>query len=117
MEILTLSLKKQWFDLIARGIKLEEYREINDYWTVRLQHVYKNNAGMISSYMHYPEGGEVFKKFEKVVFTLGYPKAEDTSRRLEFKNPKIRIDYGRAEWGAKMRTRYFVITWDKPEGK
>ena len=28
MKTLTLSLKKQWFDLIKAGVKKEEYREI-----------------------------------------------------------------------------------------
>ena len=28
MKTLTLSLKKQWFDMIKAGIKKEEYREI-----------------------------------------------------------------------------------------
>lgn len=55
---------------------------------------------------------EYFKKFDKVVFTLGYPKADDTSRRLEFKNPKIRIGTGRPEWGAEPGKNYFVITWE-----
>ncbi|MBR5764541.1 MAG: hypothetical protein IKX93_07965, partial [Bacteroidaceae bacterium] len=27
--------------------------------------------------------------FDTLVFTLGYPKADYTERRLEFKNPKI----------------------------
>lgn len=33
---LHLTLKKEWFDLIAAGVKKEEYREIKDYWTRRL---------------------------------------------------------------------------------
>lgn len=51
-------------------------------------------------------------KFDKLVFTLGYPKADDTSRRLEFNNPKIRIGTGRPEWGAVPNINYFVITWE-----
>ena len=31
-----LTLKKQWFDMIASGEKKEEYREIKDYWWMRL---------------------------------------------------------------------------------
>ena len=32
MKTLTLSLKKQWFDLIKAGIKKEEYREIKPHY-------------------------------------------------------------------------------------
>ena len=33
---LHLTLKKEWFDLIATGVKKEEYREIKEYWVRRL---------------------------------------------------------------------------------
>jgi hypothetical protein len=50
-------------------------------------------------------------KYDRLVFTLGYPKADDTERRLTFKNPKIRIGTDRPEWGAEPGKMYFVITW------
>jgi len=37
LKILHLTLHKKWFDLIAAGIKKEEYREIKDYWKKRLE--------------------------------------------------------------------------------
>lgn len=39
-------------------------------------------------------------------------KAGDSERRLEFRNPKIRIDEGKPEWGAEPKKLYFVITWE-----
>lgn len=36
MKILHLTLKKKWFDLIAKGEKRVEYRKYNDYWIARL---------------------------------------------------------------------------------
>lgn len=51
--------------------------------------------------------------FDSLVFTLGYPKANDTERRLEFKNPKIRIGTGKPEWGAEPGKNYFIITWSE----
>lgn len=56
---------------------------------------------------------KTLKHFYRLVFTLGYPKAGDTERRLEFKNPKIRIGQGRHEWGAALGVNYFVITWEE----
>jgi hypothetical protein len=50
--------------------------------------------------------------FDTLVFTLVYPNADDTERRLTFKNPKIRIGTGLPEWGAVPRRLYFVITWE-----
>ena len=35
MTILTLPIKKKWFDLIASGEKKEEYREIKPYYQTR----------------------------------------------------------------------------------
>lgn len=101
MKTLTLSLKKQWFDMIKAGIKKEEYREINRYWIARLVAAMVPFTGMVLS----------FTNFDRLVFTLGYPKAGDTERRLTFNNPKIRIGTGRPEWGAEPGKLYFVITF------
>lgn len=31
MNVLKLTLKRKWFDMIAEGVKKEEYRNNNDY--------------------------------------------------------------------------------------
>ena len=36
MKTLNLILKKKWYDLIEQGIKLEEYREWNQYYIKRI---------------------------------------------------------------------------------
>ena len=59
---LILPLKRKWFDQIKAGVKLEEYRLNNEYWQKRLQG----------------------KDYDEIVFTLGYPKKDDESRRLTF---------------------------------
>lgn len=125
MKTLTLPLKKKWFDLIKAGIKKEEYRETSAYWTSRLlkyclgeicvaatksAHSMTHFEDFVKSHVN---SGEWVKHFDSLVFTLGYPKAGDKERRLEFKNPKIRIGEGRPEWGANPRKLYFVITWEE----
>ena len=35
-KILTLTVSKQWFDMIVANEKTEEYREIKQYWVARL---------------------------------------------------------------------------------
>ena len=56
--ILKLTLKKQWFDEIAAGTKKTEYREVKDYWAIRLVN---QTTGQ-------------FKKFDEVHFRNGYGK-------------------------------------------
>jgi len=38
MKILHLTLKRKWFDLIASGEKIHEFRECKPYWEKRLLH-------------------------------------------------------------------------------
>ena len=37
--MLILPIKKQWFDMIAKGDKAEEYREIKPYYRTRFQNI------------------------------------------------------------------------------
>lgn len=114
MKTLTLSLKRKWFDLIKSGEKKEEYREIKPRYlemfctTLRGFEANRSNNFDVSFHLKWPEE----QGFDRLVFTLGYPKADDTERRLEFKNPKIRIGTGRPEWGAEYGKQYFIITWE-----
>lgn len=96
MKVLTLSLKRKWFDMIAAGIKKEEYREMKPYW--------KNRFLVAHNGWCY-----VFNKFDAVEFTLGYPPKDDTSRRMRFEIEHIRIGAGVPEWGAESGKNYFVI--------
>lgn len=60
MRTLTLPLKRQFFEQIAVGQKVEEFRLKNSFWTARL------------------EGAS----FDRVVLTLGYPAADNVERRI-----------------------------------
>lgn len=122
-KTLILPLKKKWFDLIKAGIKKEEYREIKPYYIRKFIKFYTLREDLLEHYKIGFDEGEIVgmegelrllsDKLEKIVFTLGYPKADDTERRLEFNYPKIRIGEGRPEWGAKHGKTYFVITWEE----
>ena len=109
IKTLTLTIAEPWFSMIRDGKKNEEYREIKPYYTRRLTIQASDDYDLILS----GEISATFKYFDCLVFTLGYHKAEDTERRLEFKNPRIRIGTGKPEWGAEPGKRYFVISWDK----
>ena len=58
-KVLHLTLERKWFDQIARGEKLVEYRELKAYWYKRL------------TYM----GSKLkFKEFDEIHFRNGYGK-------------------------------------------
>lgn len=58
---LTLPLNGVYFDQIKAGTKTEEYRLVTPYWSKRL----------------------VGRSYLSVVFTKGYPKADDRERRIK----------------------------------
>jgi hypothetical protein len=43
-KVLTLTVSKEWFDMIVSGEKNEEYREIKPYWVARLL---QNNSNIV----------------------------------------------------------------------
>lgn len=120
-DTLYLPLKKQWFDMIKSGIKLEEYREIKPYYIRKFIKFDTLRKDLLEHYQTGFDEGEIVgiedelrllsDKLKKVVFTLGYPKADDADRRIEFDYPTIRLGEGRTDWGAAPGTKYFVITW------
>ncbi len=84
---LILPLKRKWFEQIKSGEKTEEYRLDNEYWQKRI----------------------IGKSFDKVIVTLGYPKRDDLSRRLEFPwNGYVMKDVVSDEWDGNL-VRVFVI--------
>lgn len=66
---LRLAVKREYFEAIASGEKLEEYRLNCDYWNKRL----------IKEF-----GGENVH-YDTLTITLGYPKKDDKSKTMTFK--------------------------------
>lgn len=60
MTDLVLPLKAVYFNQIKAGTKPKEFRLVNEYWAKRL----------------------IGRAYTRVVLTLGYPKADDTERRI-----------------------------------
>ncbi|MGB3070936.1 MAG: ASCH domain-containing protein [Ottowia sp.] len=61
MADLVLPLKREYFEQIRDGEKWFEYRLRNEYWRQRL---------------------EGHRPYDRVILTLGYPKADNESRRI-----------------------------------
>lgn len=121
MKNLQLSLKTEWFEMTKSGVKKEDYREINEYWIKRLMNKEFHSPtgdfvlGITVDFLQMNEGVDsdqmknVFKPFTLNIMTLGYPKADDTSRILKLEHKGIEIMTGNPDWGAVEGKLYFVI--------
>ena len=81
---LKLVLKRKWYDLIDKGVKTEEYREITLYWKRRIWG----------------------RRHNYVTFYLGYAKDRPS---MTFEIASIKAGDGKEEWGVVSGRRYFVI--------
>ena len=89
-RVLYLPLKRRWFDAIKHGTKTEEYRLCTDYWRRRL-----------------------YKQYDEIEFSLGYPKRDDSSRRMRFKFGGVyRREVTSPEWGNEPQQVYAIRIGD-----
>ena len=116
-KTLHLVLKRKWWDMIASGEKMEEYREVCHYWAIRLLNEqyrwYTMNTDYPKDFLvwireHLEHREDIqFRQFEKVCFHLGY-----TNNTMTFKITSMNVMYGevcKQEWGAEPNKMYFVI--------
>lgn len=84
---LVLPLKRKWFEQIRQGIKPFEYRLKNNYWKKRLEGKHYNN----------------------VIFTLGYPRRDDETKRIKkpFAGYEIQTVICE-EWGSEPQEVYAI---------
>lgn len=111
---LTLSLKREWFDLIKSGVKREEYREIKPrYLSMFCKQTLTTEPDTDNEFLvgfHLKDSTEL--RYDTLEFTLAYPSRAEKDKWLVFRNPKIRIGAGNPEWGAEPDKLYFVVTWE-----
>ena len=94
--MLTLPIKKKWFDMILSGKKQEEYREIKLYWEKRFKSARLLDFAGLPSY-----------KTVKVKFKNGYSKnAPSFIADVTIKN----CGKGRKEWGAERDKVYYILS-------
>lgn len=93
--MLRLPIRKHWWQMICDNIKLEEYREIGDYWRKRFQ-----SLGLLDA-----EGKPVEYAVADVILANGYgPKAPELLVRIS-----LRIGTGEPKWGAEPGKEYYVL--------
>lgn len=96
-EILYLTLKKEWFNLINSNVKTEEYREIKPYWMNRFMCCYdKHFCKCKSSDCVNCHSSIIPVKYKYVHFRHGYAKDAPT---MQFELENISFGKGKPEWG------------------
>lgn len=106
-NILRLSLKKVWFDLINSGVKKEEYRDIKPYWTKRLKRFLQKEESFLENEA---DSTTSRKTLGIIEFTLGYPKKDDMAKRVRFEVKCVAIGKGKPEWGGSTDKDVYIIT-------
>lgn len=100
--MLTLPIKKKWFDMILSGEKKEEYREIKPYWTKRfLKSDMKFNEDTVINLMK--EGK--WSIYKTVIFQNGNKKDSSKIKCMV----EIKIGKGFWIWGAEPGKLYYVL--------
>ena len=104
--MLTLPIKKKWFDMILNGTKKEEYREIKPYYDSRLLTLFGAIIvdGKLLQGKAVPE--EIRRaEVQPVIFRNGYGR-----NCPEFlANCTLEIKEGRQEWGAEPGVKYYTL--------
>lgn len=90
--MLTLPIKKKWFDMILSGEKKEEYREITPYYETRFKNLWKGSL----------IGG---LEERKIMFRNGYSKNSPSF----IAKCSAKIGTGNPKWGAEEGKLYYIL--------
>lgn len=106
--MLTLPIKKKWFDMILSGEKKEEYREITPYYISRFRTVFEISYRLWDSrFIELFKQDKILKnKIFEVKFRNGYSKISPSF----IAKCTLSVGTGREEWGAEKGKEYFVLT-------
>ena len=104
-NVLTLTVSKQWFDMIVTGEKTEEYREIKPYWIKRLT----TNCEVAYDVAAETYCGKVlYRPYTHVLFINGYrkdaPRIEKEIDSISIGKPKMGLCPDK--W---LDTEFFII--------
>ena len=96
--MLTLPIKKKWFDMIFSGGKKEEYRKLSEYYATRFRKLFNDDNEKMA-----------ISKKQLIAFRNGYASSSPYFVAL----CSCREDFGNPEWGAEPGEKYFVLTIHK----
>lgn len=104
--MLTLPIKKKWFDMILSGEKKEEYREIKPYYERR----FLNLFGEIAFYPrpHYIKDDDI-KDYEKIEEEIIFRNGYSNNSPSFIARCCLSVGTGKEEWGAEPNKIYYVL--------
>jgi len=127
MPMIHLPIKRKWFDMILSGEKTEEYREIKEYWAVRLfgfrlelepqaldemvtdlKDVHRRHAHLAQLLDYF----EARLKVDRAILKNGYQK---DARSLIAGIAVVEVGRGNPEWGAPKNRDVFILKLSNPE--
>ena len=106
--MLTLPIKRKWYDMIASGEKKEEYREIKPYYDKCLG---KEIIGfpftkvIIENFKSIKAYDKSQFKIIDIIFRNGYKK---DSPKIKCKC-ELNIGEGKEKWGAEAGKKYYIL--------
>lgn len=104
--MLTLPIKKKWFNMIFSGEKKEEYREIKPYYDTRFQ----NTFGVIWLGNELLQGEDVPKEIRKdAIQEIRFRNGYGSSCPSFIAKCSLEINTGKEEWGAEPKKEYYVL--------
>lgn len=121
MNILKLTLCRKWFDMILRGEKPDEYREIKVSWVRRLMRSldvdsvfcpeYWDEAAtaMLNDTIKEEHFDIQFREFDAIEFYRGAPYFGQELPRMLVECRGISTGFGRPELGAPETRRVFIL--------
>lgn len=110
MKTLHLTLKKKWFDMIASGEKLEEYRAIKPYWKKRLLKCkFREDKSFTCTCdtCMFECVVATLVKFDTITFRNGYAK---NAPELVVECKDIDVGKAKPEWSDNWKGDVFVIS-------
>lgn len=116
MKILNLSLKAKWFNMIAAGVKTEEYRAVKPYWIRRFCETTADPPACLCSSDSLCEKcfrGQIEGEFEQIQFDAVILHYGYTVLTLTFKVESVSVGRGKPEWGAPPDENVFIIKLGK----
>lgn len=112
--MLTLPIKKKWFDMLLSGEKKQEYREVKPYYTSRFQKILspdlaKKDGSESLLWMEACRAGQYAKTPFKVLFRNGYSAVSPSF----VADVCLSIGGGKESWGAEAGKDYYVLEIQK----
>lgn len=113
-KMLTLPIKKKWFDMLLSGEKKQEYRDIKPYYTSRFQKILSPGLTIKDDHeslrwMEACRAGEYAKTPFKVLFRNGYSAASPSF----VADVCLSIGGGKENWGAEAGKDYYILEIQK----